>query len=187
MGTLFFVMMYKPGFTNNPKWPPLAMSYMCRSGYDNKQIPKHVLCMTHKKICLWVYFLTLLSAFRPIMAFETFEGQGQLARNSILISYFWTFSLNNYCHYVSVLKNYKFWKLKNYIAETEFSKKEVNLWEACMMAGGSNELIRPLTGLVFSPAGCHVTLLTSLYWWGSRFRRRRPVHVTGCTGLQCYQ
>ena len=31
----------------------------------------------------------------------------------------------------------------------------------CMMAVGSRELIRPLTGLVLNPAGCHATLHTS--------------------------
>ena len=55
-----------------------------------------------------------------------------------------------------------------------------------MMPGGLIKLIRALTGLVFSPARCHATLLTSV-WWGCRFRRRRPVHEAGCTGLQCYQ
>ena len=59
--------------------------------------------------------------------------------------------------------------------------------EACMMAGGSDELIRPLTGLVFSPAGCTCHPPHQLDWWGSRFRRRRPVLEAGCTGLQCYQ
>ena len=56
------------------------------------------------------------------------------------------------------------------------------------MAVGPDELIRPLTGLVFIPTGCRATLLTSKEttkrsWWGSRFRRRPPVHVAGCTGL----
>ena len=32
----------------------------------------------------------------------------------------------------------------------------------CMMPGGLTKLIRALTGLVFSPAGCHATLLTSV-------------------------
>jgi hypothetical protein len=59
--------------------------------------------------------------------------------------------------------------------------------EESMMAGGLNKLIRPLTGFVFSPAGCHATLLTSEDWWGSRFRRRRAVHEAGSTGLHCYQ
>ena len=46
------------------------------------------------------------------------------------------------------------------------------------------ELICPLTGLVFSPAGClqhppHEARAK----WGSRFSRRRPDHGTASTGL----
>jgi len=55
------------------------------------------------------------------------------------------------------------------------------------MAVGSDQLIRPLTGFVFSLAGCHVTLLTTIVRWGSQFRCRQPVHEAGYTGLQCYQ
>ena len=58
------------------------------------------------------------------------------------------------------------------------------LWIAkYTMAVGPGELIRPLTGLVFIPAGCRATLLTCASWWGSQFRRRTPVHVAGCTLL----
>ena len=43
------------------------------------------------------------------------------------------------------------------------------------------ELLRPLTGFVFNPAGCPYpnTLLTKKTWWGRRFSRRQPDHGTG--------
>ena len=47
-----------------------------------------------------------------------------------------------------------------------------------------NELVRPLTGLVFHPAGCRATLLTNYRLGGGiRFSRRKPDHVAGGTGL----
>ena len=41
---------------------------------------------------------------------------------------------------------------------------------------GHNELIRPLKGFVFCPAGWHTTPLTGHSWWGSRFSRQRLIH-----------
>ena len=52
-----------------------------------------------------------------------------------------------------------------------------------MAVGSLKELIRPLAGIVFSPAGCHNHSPHEQASEGNQFSRRLPHHATGSTEL----